>query len=166
MRVDITGYVEHLRRDLLSAAAAGGNDLVDAIERVAPAFDGAVRMSILEALADAAGEISADLRGQAVELRLKGRDPEFVVVSMPADAPTASDASDPTADDEPVDEDEPATARITLRLPEALKQRVDDAAARARRSTNTWLVDAIRDAVSAPPAQRRSRGRQLSGWVR
>ena len=85
---------------------------------------------------------------------------------MPADAATASDAADPTGDDEAVDEDETATARITLRLPEALKQRVDDAAARARRSTNTWLVDAIRDAVSAPPAQRRSRGRQLSGWVR
>jgi hypothetical protein len=165
MRVDITGYVEHLRRDLLSAAAAGGNDLADAIERVTPAFDAAVRMSILEALSDAAGEISAELRGQAVELRLKGRDPEFVVVGMPADAATASDAADPVGDDEPV-EDETATARITLRLPEALKQRVDDAAAEARRSTNTWLVDAIRAAVSAPPAPRRSRGRQLSGWVR
>ena len=81
--VDITGYVEHLRRDLLTAAAAGGQDLADAVERVAPAFDAAVRMSILEALADAAAEISAELSGQAVELRLKGREPQFVVVRHP-----------------------------------------------------------------------------------
>ncbi len=164
--VDITGYVEHLRRDLLTAAAAGGQDLADAVERVAPAFDGAVRMSILEALADAAAEISAELSGQAVELRLKGREPQFVVSGIPGQAAAAgSDAGD-SAGDESVDQDETATARITLRLPEALKQRVDDAAARARRSTNTWLVDAIRAAVTAPEADRRWPGRHLSGWVR
>ena len=164
--MDITGYVEHLRRDLLSAAAAGGQDLADAVERVAPAFDAAVRMSILEALADAAAEISAELSGQAVELRLKGRDPQFVVVRRArVRPPPGSDAAD-SAGDESVDEDETATARITLRLPEALKQRVDDAAARARRSTNTWLVDAIRAAVTAPEADRRWPGRHLSGWVR
>ena len=108
--MDITGYVEHLRRDLLSAAAAGGQDLADAVDRVAPAFDAAVRMSILEALADAAGEISAELGGQAVELRLKGREPQFVVVGAPGQAAAGSDAADPSGD-EAVDEDETATAR-------------------------------------------------------
>ena len=163
--MDITGYVEHLRRDLLAAAAAGGQGLADAVDRVAPAFDAAVRMSILEALADAAGEISAELSGQAVELRLKGRDPQFVVVGAPGQAAAGIDAPD-SSGDESVGEDETAAARITLRLPEALKQRVDDAAARARRSTNTWLVDAIRAAVTAPEADRRWSGRHLSGWVR
>ena len=123
-------------------------------------------MSILEALADAAAEISAELSGQAVELRLKGREPAVRRRRHPGSGRRrGSDAGD-SSGDESVDEDETATARITLRLPEALKQRVDDAAARARRSTNTWLVDAIRAAVTAPEADRRWSGRHLSGWVR
>ena len=74
-------------------------------------------MALLEALSDAAAEITSTLDGTVVEVRLKGREPQFVV-TVTADAPPSpSRHAPPTADG---DDDAP-TARITLRLPDALK---------------------------------------------
>lgn len=163
--MDLTTYVDRLRDGLVDALG-GDAGVGEAAARLAPAFDGAIRMTLLEVLADATAEISADLPGGAVELRFRGRQPEFVV-TPPADRddpePSPPDAAAPTGD---IPDDEPATARLSLRLPEALKQRVDETAARARLSTNTWLVETIRTAVDAPEVRRRGRGRQLSGWAR
>jgi len=164
--MDLTGYVDNLRRGLTDAAAAGGDAMVDAAERLATSLEAAVRMALLEALSDAAAEITAGLDGPAVEVRLRGRDPDFVITAPtePADAapPAASAASDAEGDE--------ATARITLRLPEGLKQRAEVAATTARQSLNTWLVEAVRAAADGPPPASpragRTVGKQLSGWVR
>lgn len=162
--MDLTTYVDRLRDGLVAAIAGddGGNE---ATARLASAFDGAIRMTLLEALADATAEISADLPGGAVELRFKGRQPEFVV-TPPADRDEPEPLPPGGAPASDLPDDEPATARLTLRLPEALKQRIDETAARARLSTNTWLVETIRTAVDEPEVRRRGRGRQLSGWAR
>ena len=164
MHVDITGYVEQLRSDLQAAAAAGDATMVQAADRLAGALEAAVRMALLEALSDAAAEITSTLDGTVVEVRLKGREPHFVVTvtddggsALPPPAPPAADG----------DDDAPA-ARITLRLPNALKALAEEAAGRSRQSLNTWLVDAIRAATNAPTASRERRGvgRHLSGWAR
>src|SRR5262245_8166461 len=163
--MDITGYVDRLRADLVAAAASGGDVMVDAAERLATTLDAAVRMALLEALSDAAAEISAELDGGAVEVRLRGRDPEFVVTppSAPSAASEAADASGSA-----VNEDDGVTVRITLRLPESLKQRVEEAAGRSRQSLNTWLVEAARAASRDPasPREWRVSGQRLSGWAR
>ncbi|CAN5755133.1 toxin-antitoxin system HicB family antitoxin [soil metagenome] len=159
--MDISGYVERLRVDLVAAASSGGDEMVDAAERLATTLDAAVRMALLEALADATAEITAELDGRAVELRLRGRDPEFVVSPPP---PTTYTSDLPSPGDEA--DDDGAIARITLRLPETLKQQVEDAAAGARQSVNTWLVDAVRDATRDSPHQRVPPGRRLTGWAR
>ena len=160
--MDITAYVERLRTDLASAAATGGHEIAVAAERLAAALDASVRMTLLETLSDAAAEITAVLDDTVVEVRLKGREPQFVVevADPPADAADAARGAD--------DDDDASTARITLRLPEALKQRAEESAARSRQSLNTWLVEAVRQA-SRPNADLRGRravGRQLSGWAR
>jgi hypothetical protein len=164
--VDITRYVEHLRSDLADAATTGGEAMVDAAERLATALDAAVRMALLEALSDAAAEITAALDGSSVEVRLKGRDPDFVV-TPPAPLEPAFPAPPPPIGSE-AGEDDTATARITLRIPEPLKQRAEAAAGAARQSLNTWLVDAVRAAADGPAPDRPSRrtGKQLSGWAR
>ncbi len=77
--MDITGYVERLRTDLASAAATGGHEIAAAAERLASALDASVRMTLLETLSDAAAEITAVLDDTVVEVRLKGREPQFVV---------------------------------------------------------------------------------------
>ena len=62
--------------------------------------------------------------------------------------------------------DEVFSARITLRLPESLKQRVESAATREGASVNTWLVQALQRAVEPrrPPSSA-SRNR-LTGYGR
>ena len=167
--MDITGYVDRLRADLVAAAASGGEAMVDAAERLATTLDAAVRMAMLEALSDAAAEISAELDGGAVEVRLKGRDPHFVVIPAVA----ASGAGEGTGPGEGAETaDDGITVRITLRLPESLKQRVEEAATRSRQSLNTWLVEAARAATREPgpardwPWSTPVIGQRISGWAR
>ena len=165
VRIDITPYVEQLRADLTDAAAAGGDTLSDAAQRLSTALDAAVRLALLEALSDAAAEITVELGDRAVEVRLQGRNPHFAVTG-PASVPlVASPARDEGGDSD----DDALTARITLRIGDGLKSRAEQAATQTRQSLNTWLVDAIREAVAQPSgASRRDRrpGQQLSGWVR
>jgi hypothetical protein len=167
--MNLDGYVDHLQRGLADAAAAGGEAMVDAAGRLATSLDAAVRMALLEALSDAAAEITAALDGGSVEVRLRGRDPDFVVTTAAADAPT--DAAPPAASATDGDPGDDATARITLRLPEGLKQRAETAATAVRQSLNTWLVEAVRAAADGPPPASTPRGarrvgKQLSGWAR
>jgi hypothetical protein len=160
-------YVEELQRQLVAAAAAGSDETRETAQRLSAALDAAARLMLLEALGAAASEISTELTPGSVDLRLRGRDPEFVVTQAQqwAQAPAPSEPSAPPA----VDGEEGATTRTTLRLPEELKSRVEAAAAKAGVSVNTWFVRAIASTLDAganrPPAQE-TRGTRVSGWVR
>ncbi len=156
--MDVNPYVERLRRDLAVAAEAGGDDARALAERLSAPLEASIRLMLLEALSAAAGEITADLAPGSVEVRLRGGDPEFVVVPAPADEPAAA---------APVP-DEAATARINLRLPEQLKADVEQAAARERQSVNSWLVRAAASALSqgGGAAPRGRMGQNYTGWVR
>ena len=123
-------------------------------------------MAMLEALSDAAAEITSGLDGAVVEVRLKGREPQFVITRTD-DAPPLAAAGTATTDDD--GDDDALTARITLRLPERLKARAEEAAGRSRQSLNTWLVDAVRAATNAAGVVPRAAwriGQHLSGWAR
>jgi hypothetical protein len=142
----------------------GGPDAKAAAERLLMALEPAVRLTLMDALTQAAAELGGALPGVAIEVRLKGRDPEFVVVraSAPAgeDAEAGADA-DPDADAE--------IARITLRIPEALKAKAETLAARRGQSLNTWLVSAARAAADETRSHdwgRHGRGRRMQGWQR
>src|SRR4051794_35189112 len=138
--MELTTYVETLRRDLSVAAEAGGDDARALAERLTAPLEASIRLVLLDALSAAADDITRELAPGSVELRLRGGDPEFVVsaarVDEPAAEPPASDA-----DDGPV-------ARINLRLPEQLKAAAEQAAARERLSVNAWLVRAVAAAVA------------------
>ncbi|GMA34897.1 toxin-antitoxin system HicB family antitoxin [Demequina litorisediminis] len=63
--------------------------------------------------------------------------------------------------------DDEATSRTTLRLPDALKQQAEGAAAAEGLSLNTWLVRAVAAAVNPGPQSRRGRSAaSYQGWVR
>ena len=143
--MELTSYVDRLRSDLTAAAAAGGPEAQAAAERLALALDPATRMVLLEALSQAADEITGALDLDAVDVRMNGREPEFVVTRLESAAPPAPPAPpEPPAAPEPEDG---STSRITLRLPESVKTRAEEAAARVGQSLNSWLVDAVRDAL-------------------
>src|SRR5580692_8773429 len=140
--MDITDLVNSLRRDLASTAEVGGPEVKAAAERLLLALDPALRLTLMEALSQAAADVGAALPGVSVSVRLQGREPVFVVEGAPA----------PTQPEEAFDEAETeATARITLRIPENLKIRAEALAARRGQSLNTWLVGAARAAASERP---------------
>ncbi len=144
MLMDIAPYVDSLRRDLLAAAAAGGDDIRAAAERLTLALDPAARLALMEALSQAAAEITAELPAGSVDIRLNGRELDFVVT-----APIVSVASSgPTSKVEEI-HDDGHLARITLRIPEAVKGRAEEFAARQGQSLNTWLVAVVRTATNS-----------------
>jgi len=162
--MELGQYVNDLQRQLVDAADNGTDDTRAVAERLAAGLDASVRLVLLDVLSSAAGEITRDLAPGSVDVRLRGREVEFVVT-----APTA----EPESEERPaasVDLDETSTSRTTLRLPDALKARVDEAAAADGLSVNTWLVRAV--AAALQPKQRRSAQRTLrtgdnfAGWAR
>ncbi|MCI4658565.1 histidine kinase [Cryobacterium algoricola] len=162
--MELGQYVTDLQRQLAETAANGAEDTRAVAERLAAGLDAATRLVLLDVLSAAVGEITRDLAPGSVDLRLRGREIEFVVTQPNPE----SDAEDrqPAA----VDLDDTSTSRTTLRLPDALKTRVDEAAAADGLSVNTWLVRAI--AAALQPRQRRSAQRTLrtgdnfAGWAR
>ncbi|MBV8943677.1 MAG: toxin-antitoxin system HicB family antitoxin, partial [Solirubrobacterales bacterium] len=61
--------------------------------------------------------------------------------------------------------EEALSARITLRLPESLKSRIEASAAARRVSVNTWLVQALTRALEPRPSTGGSSHR-LTGYGR
>jgi hypothetical protein len=146
--MDITPYVDALRRDLLAAADSAGPEVRQVAERLGYALDPSVRLAVMEAISQAAAEITAAMATGGVDVRLDGRDLAFVVdAGMPTPPTPPSPPTPPLPPTPPADEDE-GVARVSLRLPESLKTRADDAAAQAGQSLNTWLVNLIRTTTS------------------
>jgi hypothetical protein len=167
--MELTQYVENLRRDLAVAADAGGEDARALAERLTAALESAVRLMLLDALSAAADEITRELAPGSVELRLRAGEPDFVVTPAPTDEAIAAAADEPPL--APLEAEEGATARINLRLPEQLKAGVEQAAGRERLSVNSWLVRVVAAAVANAdrdrPRQRGgSVGQTYTGWVR
>ncbi len=141
--MDITPYVESLRRDLMAAAEAAGPEARAAAERLTFALDPAARLALMEAVSQAAAEITAEMPAGSVDVRLNGRELDFVVDVAPPVAPEPPRAAPP--EEEP--EDDGNVARITLRIPESVKAKAEEMAARSGGSLNTWLVNVVRAAT-------------------
>ena len=154
MNLDL--LAERFRADLNRTAGIGGAEIAAAAERLLLAVDPALRMTLLEALSQAAQEIAHALPGTQIGVRVEGREPVFVVEQPPAQP--QADASE---------KDDSDMIRITLRLPEALKARAEALAAKRGQSLNTWLVGAARTAADSehPPAGGKP-GKRIRGWAR
>ena len=168
--MDLTPYVENLRRELAVAADAGGEDARALAERLTAPLESAIRLMLLEALSAAADDVTRELAPGSVELRLRSGEPDFVVTPAPADEPVEPAPDEPAP--APLEADEAATARINLRLPEPLKADIEQAASRERLSVNAWVVRVAaaavaRDGRDSGPRQRGGRvGQAYTGWVR
>jgi hypothetical protein len=148
MQVD--GYIQALKDDLNGVAQLGDENVARAAQLLSMALESSFGRRLLEALNEAALELTTQLEGARVEVRLSGNEPQLVVVEEQAE-PTAGPA------------DEAYTARITLRLPESLKARLEEAAAREGMSVNTWLVQALMR--QAEPRRSPSGRRRMTGFA-
>lgn len=172
--MDLTPYVDTLRRELAVAAEAGGDEARELAERLIAPLESATRLTMLNVLSAAMDEITRELAPGSVDVRLRGLEPDFVVALPPTDG---GGATEPTAPVEtlrapvPADGDEGGTARVNLRLPAHLKTRAEEAASREGLSVNAWLVRAVSAAVEggaapSPPERARNVGQSFTGWVR
>jgi hypothetical protein len=166
--MDLTPYVENLRRELAVAAEAGGEDARALAERLVAPLESAVRLMLLDALSAAADEITRELAPGSVELRLRPGEANFAVMPAPVDEPLEP-ATETLA---PLEAEEGAISRINLRLPEQLKAGIEQAASRERLSVNAWVVRVAAAALAhhdpdRRPSQRGGRtGQAYTGWVR
>ncbi|MEV5480467.1 MULTISPECIES: hypothetical protein [Streptomyces] len=171
--MDLTPYVDTLRRELAVAAEAGGKDARELAERLTAPLESATRLTMLNVLSAAMDEITRELAPGSVDVRLRGLDPDFVVTLPPGDSgpPEAAAApAEPLAAPPPTDDDG-GTARVNLRLPAHLKARAEEAANREGLSVNAWLVRAVSAAVDGgtrprPTERAHTVGQNFKGWVR
>ena len=161
--MDLTPYVETLRDSLRTAAAAGGDQARETARLLGDTMEPAVRLALLDALSAMADEVTGALDGDVVEIRVRGREPEVVVVRA-AHEPAAEAPTDSPSDDVP---DDGSMVRISLRLPDRLKARAEAAASAAGTSLNTWLVHAVTAALRRPSPPPSGRGpRRYTGFAR
>ncbi|GLW19270.1 hypothetical protein Stsp01_60130 [Streptomyces sp. NBRC 13847] len=172
--MDLTPYVDTLRRELAVAAEAGGEDARELAERLTTPLESATRLTMLNVLSAAMDEITRELAPGSVDVRLRGLDPDFVVTLPPgAGVPheAAAAPAEPLAAPLPADGDDGGIARVNLRLPAHLKARAEEAANREGLSVNAWLVRAVSAAVDGGARPRTTEkthtvGQNFTGWVR
>ncbi len=111
--------------DIKALGKLGGPELESAVSRLIPTLAPVLRTRLLEALTEIAGELKEQLPGAHLEARVQGDDIELLYV-----------------EDGSVIRENPAdlNARITLRLPEDLKSRIESAATKEGISLNSWLL--------------------------
>ena len=173
--MELDRFIEDIHAQLDAAAQAGGEEARELADRLAAPLDSAIRLALQDALAAAAEEITVELAPGSVELRLRGREPIFVVTP-----PESTDERADGDDDEAlgggappsgIDGDD-AIARINVRMPEHLKARVDRTAEREGLSVNAWLVRAAAARLERAEGQRGGERRaptgaqQYKGWAR
>jgi hypothetical protein len=141
--MDLRPYLEALREDIEAAASLGGPELKEAAGLLAAALEASLQLRILDLLNEVALDLSGQIGSGHVEVRLAGREVQLV---FSADGGGAASS------------DDDLTARITLRLPERLKELAEATATREGISVNAWLVRTIARSVERHPSGQRLRG--------
>ncbi|MFA9430484.1 toxin-antitoxin system HicB family antitoxin [Egicoccus sp. AB-alg2] len=139
-------------RERLRALAGLSPEAGRAADAMADALDDGMRVALLDLLGSLAAELTGQLDGMRIEVRVDGRDATLVAVP---DEPVAAPPPPPSGGD----------ARLTLRLPESLKDAVTQAADRDGVSVNTWIVRGLSAMVHRPPTTPVV-GSRLTGWAR
>ncbi|QWF77079.1 toxin-antitoxin system HicB family antitoxin [Amycolatopsis sp. CA-230715] len=178
--MDLTPYITTLREDLTTTASAGDDQTRRAAAVLSAALEPAARLTLMNALADLAAEVTASLPGHVVEVRLDGRDVRVVVTG------TRSHDDGPGGQDEPERPEPPKSmpidggdiSRMTLRMVEQIKGQAEQAAAAQGVSLNTFISQAVQGALhgatkhggggehgqGGPPRDKRPDS-HLHGWV-
>ena len=129
-------YVDAVRDDLANVAAVGDEATARAAGLLTTALEPSLQRRLQEALVEAALELSAQLDRGRVEVRVGGDELDLVYVDGAESQPEAAE--------------EAPSARISLRLPDSVKTRIEAAATARGVSVNTWLVQTLTRALDPP----------------
>ena len=148
--MQLDSHIQAIQQDLAATASLGDEAAAEAARRLSEALGSTLHLRLLDLLGEATLEIGGQLGSGRVEVRLAGREPELVVVMDASDAVQVAPG-------------EEYTGRITLRLPESLKNGVEAAAAQEGISTNAWLVRTLAQLLHTR-SPKRSRNR-IQGYA-
>ncbi len=138
--------VDGLRSDVISVGELGDDTVAGVAERIAEVLGRSVPGRILDLLSEVAAETSAELPDGRLEIRVAGDDVELAYVEHTPEVAVASESDSS-------DRDRDLSARITLRLSESLKARVEEGAAREGVSVNTYIVRTLERGATSGQAQ-------------
>ncbi len=163
--MQLSSTVEGISEDLRRAGAVGGDETRRIAELLVSSVETAIRVRLLDALQEAAREIAESYPGSEVSIRLEGRDP---VLSLVLAGPHRSGGPEGTGEDRMAGYADDELARLTLRLPEGLKNQIENVASRAGASINSWIVSALARALEMPTTSQPGRRmpRRMTGVVR
>lgn len=167
--MELSSYVEGLRRELASLTRFAPDEVAKLAAQLADALESSVRLTLLEALSAAAAEITERLDSTVVDVRLSSGDPEFVITAV---APPPDEHAAGPGPGRETAADDAGTARVTLRLSEALKARIEAHATASGLSVNAWLAHAAIRALDGPQTQTGSQrastgpGHRITGYAR
>ncbi len=154
LSMELSRHVAAIQSDLAGAAGLGDDATAEAGRRLSGALEASLQLRLLDVLTEAALDLDLQLSSGRVEVRLAGRDPQLVLVE------------DAAAPEEPTAPGDDLSARITLRLPEALKAAVEAAADRESISTNAWIVRALKRECDQRPTRARQSANRIQGFAR
>ena len=146
-------FIEGLQSDLRELAQLGGDELVQAAQRLEGAIRQSATLRLIDALTQVALEVSSQLPNGHLDVRLAGQDPELVYVEDQGEEPQAQAAEDGLA------------ARVTLRLPDSLKVALEKAAEAEGVSLNTWLVRVLQRSLSSGGGRAIRSGKRITGYA-
>ncbi|MDZ7932705.1 hypothetical protein CH251_19020 [Rhodococcus sp. 06-462-5] len=157
--MELDKYTASLRTDLLAAAALGDEHTRQTAEALGKTAEASARLMLLTALSDFAAEVSNDLDGHTVTVRLDGTQAHADVRrDSPVPGLHDGDPAEPVTEDYPtMDDVSGEVRRVTLRLVEQIKERAEDAANNSGVSLNSWLSQAVQGAL-------RDQMRKDRGW--
>jgi HicB family len=144
--------VDALRGDVRAIGELGDETVAEVAERMATLLSRSVPAVVLDLLSQAAAELSSELPEGRVEVRVSGDDVDLAYV---AEDPVAPPAGEPEGE---------LAARITLRLSEGLKLRVEQAASAESVSVNSFIVRTL-DRGTTQGARTRRGGTRLRGYT-
>ncbi len=145
-------FTETLRSDLEAVGAMGSDKAMKVADRMIAVALPLAKARMLEAMSMALTELSAAVGIERIDLRVSGDEVTFVPAEQHATPAPDLDLSG-------------EQARFSLRLPDDLKSLVEAKAAAEGVSSNTWIVHALRAAVTQGTNRPSPRtGRRLSGF--
>ena len=152
--MDLAPHLDAILGDLETLASTD-EAVASTLERLGRPLEASIQVRLLDVLGEASLELGEQIATGHIEVRVAGRDARLVFVGTPETEP----APDP--------EDEAGeTARLTLRMPDALKTAVETAASGDGVSVNAWLVRAVKRSLDRPPQRMRASGNRIKGYAR
>lgn len=172
--MDLNPYLDSVARDLDRATSLADDNVRDIAGRLATALEPGLRLALVRAISDTAAQVNTELDDAVVTVTMGPGEPVVTVTRTghgPAGParPVMPTPPAPPAAPEPPEPEGGDTARISLRLPEHLKVRAEEQAARAGQSLNTWLVHTVRAATTGDATSQTTApdtgARRVTGWA-